>query len=78
MRINHTLPPSFAPLSAKNDPPAQQQGEDRVQISNSSHAFADPQRIEQLAAAVAAGTYNVSADKIAASLIQETMLSSGL
>lgn len=55
-------------------PKSNQAGADKVNISDmAAQLSADPSKLAQLAAAVQSGTYNVSPNQVAASIINEML-----
>ena len=70
MRIDNTTPVGLVSTPTKaSRQHSLHHGQDQVKLSIA--ASGDPQKIERLTAAVAAGTYRVSAFQVAGSLINE-------
>ncbi|MBZ5601586.1 MAG: flagellar biosynthesis anti-sigma factor FlgM [Acidobacteriia bacterium] len=78
MRINDTTPIQTVTnaTSAKAERASGRAREDSAQLSLAARTATDSEKVDRLAAAVAAGTYHVPAHEIAASLIDETIASS--
>jgi anti-sigma28 factor (negative regulator of flagellin synthesis) len=77
MRIDNTTPASLIAQNTARQTAGDgsRHGNDSVSISNFPRGGADSVRMAQLTAAVASGTYNVPAYRLAGSVIGETIAS---
>ena len=80
MRINNTNPAELVSQTTSANPrrPSPRAREDQAQISLAARFATDSAKADRLAAAVAAGTYRVSAFDLAGSMIDEMIASARL